>query len=212
MKLLTYSLKGQDFIGALDEDGKNILPIEQYYSMTELIESGISFKDLEDIVRQSISPVPLSDVVKRPPIPKPKQDIICMGWNYAEHKVEVYKARGKSLDGEVSYPVYFSKRVSETSADGDYIPGHWDIIEDTLDYETELAFIISKDARNVDEKNAFDHVFGYAVFNDVSARNLQARHRQYYFGKSLEGFCPFGPWIVTENEFSRPLPSDFAQG
>jgi len=204
MKLITYKLKEHDYIGALDDDGKNILPIENYSSMTELIESGISVDELTALINRSAKKIPFSDVVKRPPIPRPKQDIICLGWNYADHVAEVYKARGKSPGEEHKYAVYFSKRVSETTADGDFIPGHWDILEDTLDYETELAVIIGKDAHRVAKENAFDYVFGYSVFNDVSARNLQTRHRQFYFGKSLDGFCPLGPRIVTENEFKRP--------
>ena len=204
MKLLTYSLNGRDCVGALSDDGRSILPIEKYSSMQELIESGVSARELTGLIDTKIKIIPLSDVIKRPPIPHPKQDIVCLGLNYSEHIAEAFKARGKSFGVAGNHAIYFSKRVSETTADGDFIPGHWDITEDSVDYETELAVIIGKDAHRVPKENAYDYVFGYTVFNDVSARNLQTRHQQYYFGKSLSGFCPMGPWIVTENEFNRP--------
>jgi len=204
MKLLTYSLNGSDRVGVLDEKCLNIYTVEKYSSMQELIESGISTEELMELIKQHKEPVALANVVKRPPIPHPKQDIICLGWNYSAHKEESVKAKGINPGDGEHHAIYFGKRVSATTADGDIIPGHWDITENSLDYETELALIIGKDAYRVPKENAYDHVFGYTVFNDVSARNLQKRHQQFYFGKSLFGFCPMGPFIVTEGEFSRP--------
>lgn len=75
---------------------------------------------------------------------------------------------------------------------------------DSLDYEVELAVIIKKDAKNISQEEAFDYVFGYTIINDISARNLQTRHKQWYFGKSLDGFLPMGPYLVTEDVFERP--------
>ncbi len=100
-------------------------------------------------------------------------------------------------------PIYFSKRVNRAVADGEEIDGHFDIVEG-LDYEAELAVIIGKDAKNVAESDVFEYVFGYTVLNDISARNLQTSHKQWYFGKGLDDFTPVGPWIVTKNEFENP--------
>ena len=80
---------------------------------------------------------------------------------------------------------------------------HSDIV-DSLDYEAELAVVIGRDAKNVSRECAFDYVFGYTIFNDVSARTIQNRHKQWYFGKSMDGFCPMGPWIVTADEIEAP--------
>ena len=204
MKLLTYNVEGQDYIGTLDDDNLCIIPIEMCSSMLELIKSGASNEELAALPNRHKKPIPLSDVMKRPPIPQPEQDIICLGLNYLSHAEEAAKAVGKTFGASGAYAIYFSKRTSETIADGGIIQGHWDITEDSLDYEVELAVIISKDAYRVKKEDAYDYVFGYTVFNDVSARNLQKRHHQYYFGKSLEGFCPMGPWIVIEDEFKRP--------
>ena len=80
---------------------------------------------------------------------------------------------------------------------------HFDLV-DSLDYETELAVILGRDAKNVTEAEAFDYVFGYTIVNDVSARNLQTGHKQWYFGKGLDGFTPMGPCIVTKEAFPQP--------
>ena len=203
MKLITYKKDGRDQIGVLDEACREILPIKDFSSMNELIESGIKPAEIAALSDKS-APVNFSEAGKRPPIPYPKQDIICLGMNYTDHLKEITKAAGKDFKGAYDYAVYFSKRVSETVADGGFVSGHWDIIENTLDYEAELALIIGKDAYCVPKENAYEYVFGYTVFNDISARNIQTRHKQYYFGKSLDSFCPMGPWIVTEDEFARP--------
>ena len=100
--------------------------------------------------------------------------------------------RGECLKKEAfernrEYPVYFSKRVNLAVADGGYIESHSDMLE-RLDYEVELAVVIGKDAKNVKREQAWEYVFGYTVLNDVSAREIQTRHKQWYFGKSLENF------------------------
>ena len=197
-------MEGKDCIGILDETGQNILPVDSYASMQELIESGIGVSEISELAKRSGKSVPLSGVTKRPPIPEPKQEIMCLALNYLDHVKESAKAKEKIFDTTSSHAVYFCKRVSETVGDGGVIPGHWELTENTVDYENELALIIGKDAFQVSKEEAYEYVFGYTVFNDVTARNLQKRHSQFYFGKSLDGFCPMGPWIVTEDEFSRP--------
>lgn len=151
----------------------------------------------------SIQALPLEDIQLCAPIPVPKQDIICLGINYAAHAEESARYKKETFERNREYAVYFSKRVNEAVADGAPIPCHADLTG-RLDYEAELAVIIGKDATNVPAANAFDYVFGYTILNDISARELQTRHKQWYFGKSLEGFCPMGPWIVTREEFEEP--------
>ncbi len=97
----------------------------------------------------------------------------------------------EAFGGERPYAVYFSKRVNESVANGDGIQSHSDIVTD-LDYEVELAVIIGKEAKNVPEEEVKNYIFGYTIINDVSARTLQTRHNQWYFGKSLDGF--FSQW------------------
>jgi len=150
-----------------------------------------------------VKPMALEELEICAPIPEPKQDVICLGINYMEHAAESAKFKGEAFNGDRPHAVYFSKRV--TMAPGPYedIPSHSDITS-SLDYEAELAVIIGKDAKNVKKEDAFDYVFGYTVLNDISARDIQNRHKQFYFGKSLDGATPMGPCIVTRDEF--PIP------
>jgi len=137
------------------------------------------------------------------PISHPQQDVICLGINYMDHAEESARYKKEAFGGERPYPIYFSKRVNEAVADGGIIPAYENLV-DSLDYEVELAVVIGKDAKNVRQEDAYDYVFGYTILNDVSARNLQTRHKQWYFGKSLDGFTPIGPCIVTIDEFQNP--------
>jgi len=132
------------------------------------------------------------------PIMRPAQDIICLGQNYYDHAVESMRFR-KEAFAPARSPVYFSKRVNEAVADKGKVDGHFDIV-DSLDYEAELAVIIGRDASKVRKEDVYDYVFGYTIINDISARNVQTAHKQWYFGKSLDGFAPMGPAIVTKDE------------
>lgn len=137
------------------------------------------------------------------PIPEPRQDVICLGMNYQKHKAEAEQFDAQAFTREKARAVYFSKRATHCPGPGDPIPGHFDLV-DSLDYETELAVVLGKDAVNVPEAEALDYVFGYTIVNDVSARNLQTGHKQWYFGKGLDGFTPMGPCLVTKDAFAWP--------
>ena len=128
------------------------------------------------------------------------QDVICLGINYFDHAKESEAVAGKGVKAPDTFPIYFSKRVDEAVAPGGDILSHSDLVAD-LDYEAELAVIIGRPAYNVSEADALDYVFGYTILNDVSARTIQNQHKQWYRGKSLDGFTPMGPWIVTPDEF-----------
>ena len=106
------------------------------------------------------------------------------GLNFRDHAVESSRFKKEEFNQERPYAVYFSKRVNEATPDGGCIPSYPGLV-DSLDYEAELAVIIGKEAKDVKKEDAFDYVFGYTVINDVSARNVQTRHKQWYFGKSL---------------------------
>ena len=109
----------------------------------------------------------------------------------------------ESFGGERPYPIFFSKRVCYSQGTDAPIPAYTGLV-DSLDYECELGVVIGKDAKNVKREDVPDYIFGYTIVNDVSARNLQTRHKQWYFGKSLDGFTPMGPCIVSADEFAFP--------
>lgn len=154
-------------------------------------------------IESTVETIQKNDTVACAPIIYPMQDVICLGINYEEHAIESARYKKEAFGGLMPYPIYFSKRVNEAVADGGSIPAYTGLV-DSLDYESELAVIIGKDAKNVSEEDAFDYVFGYTILNDVSARNIQTRHKQWYFGKSMDGFTPMGPCIVSKDEFEIP--------
>ena len=208
MKLLTYGLEGKRYVGVLNQSQDGVIPLKvdacYVHDMNWLLEQyePDQLIALVNGVQQKDS-IPLENITKKSPIPFPKQDIICLGINYMAHAVESARYKEEAFGGERPYAVYFSKRVNQAVADGGNIDGHFQIV-DSLDYEVELAVVIGKNTKNISKEQAFDAVLGYTILNDISARNLQTSHKQWYFGKSLDNFTPIGPWIVTKEEFSNP--------
>lgn len=197
MRLRTFKHNNTTKVGIVKDNFIYTLP---FNSMNELIDSNKSTHELLDLVSDKIN---VEETETLAPIPNPKQDIICLGINYMAHAEESARYKKEAFGGDRPFALYFSKRANECVATEGNIPSYPELV-DSLDYECELAVIIGKNAKNVSEENAFDYVFGYTILNDVSARNLQTRHKQWYFGKSLDGFCPMGPDIITEDEFDRP--------
>ena len=139
------------------------------------------------------------------PIPVPLQDVICLGVNYRDHIEETVEVLDFTMKKDA---VYFSKRVNRMNDPDGIIPAY-DFV-DSLDYEVELGVVIGKDAFAVDVKEVRDYILGYTIINDVSARNLQFKHQQWYLGKSLDGYTPMGPCIVTTEEIGDPHDLDIA--
>ncbi len=143
-----------------------------------------------------------TDIVWHAPIPQPRKNIMCLGMNYSAHIQETAAIRGK--DPKVpTVPVIFTK--APTTVNGPYsdIPVDRDATSQ-VDWEVELAVVIGRTGKNIPAARAFEHVFGYTALNDVTARDLQKNHMQFFKGKSLDGFCPMGPVVVTADEFGDP--------
>lgn len=133
------------------------------------------------------------------PILRPLQDMVCLGINYGDHAAEAGRFSNEAFGGERPYTIYFSKRVTKAVAPNGFILSHQDMVE-SLDYECELGVILGKDCYGATLENALDYVFGYTIVNDISARNVQTRHKQWYLGKSLDGFTPIGPCITLKDD------------
>jgi 2-keto-4-pentenoate hydratase/2-oxohepta-3-ene-1,7-dioic acid hydratase in catechol pathway len=145
----------------------------------------------------------VSDAVLMAPIPDPRKNIFCVGRNYAEHIAEGEKAQNIKV-GVTEHPVFFTKPPTSVVAPGGDVLIFPTISQD-IDYEVELAVIIGKPGRNIAKADAFDHVFGYTILNDITARDVQRRHGgQYFKGKGFDGSCPIGPWIVTKDAIKNP--------
>lgn len=153
--------------------------------------------------------VAVDEVQLLAPIVRPRQDVVCLGINYDAHAQEAGRFSDEAFGGERPYTIYFSKRVSRATATGEAVPAYEGLV-DSLDYEAELGVILGKDAKGVTKEEARDYVFGYTVINDISARNLQTRHKQWYLGKSLDGFTPMGPCIVTADEIGDEQSLDIS--
>ena len=197
MKLVTFEINGRSAVGLLNADATAVHPVPGCADMQTLI--GLwPVLDTAAVLRSAA--LPLEQVRLLAPIPRPEQDVICLGINYFDHAKESERVTGKGAKAPDTFPIYFSKRVHEAVAPGGDIDSHSDIVAD-LDYEAELAVVIGRRAYNVSEAEALEYVFGYTILNDVSARTIQNQHKQWYRGKSLDGFTPMGPWIVTPDEF-----------
>lgn len=196
MKFVTYKKEGKSAVGVLNAAETAVIPASELglkaQSMNELIDE---LNGAMPVVSNGAKEISLDAVKLDAPIPEPKQDIICLGLNYRDHAEEATRADAV-FDVQRGDAVYFAKRLNKAVASGDTIDGHFDIC-DSLDYEVELGVVLGKDAKNVKAADAAEYIFGYTIINDVSARNLQTRHKQWYFGKSLDGFTPMGPCILS---------------
>ncbi len=210
MRLATCLFNHQSQI-AIVQDDKAFLPMtisswnKNISSMQQLIDAGDQFlQELQKLVEQSKQDewIGLEQVELQSPIPRPRQNIMCLGWNYIEH---VQETTGKTLEAPKlpKYPIIFTKAVSSMNGPYSDIPVNLNI-SDKMDWEVELGVIIGKGGAGISKENALQHVFGYTVINDVSARDYQKRHKQFFVGKSFTGACPMGPWIVTRDEIPDP--------
>ncbi|MDR7417793.1 MAG: fumarylacetoacetate hydrolase family protein [Armatimonadota bacterium] len=139
--------------------------------------------------------LPASKVRFLAPIPRPRKNIVCLGRNYAEH--------AKESGGQVpTVPIFFTKPPTCVVGPGAAVVHH--PVTEKLDYEVELAAIIGRRGRDIPESRALAHVFGYTIMNDVTARDLQRRHEQWFKGKSLDTFAPMGPVVAHRSAIRDP--------
>jgi 2-keto-4-pentenoate hydratase/2-oxohepta-3-ene-1,7-dioic acid hydratase in catechol pathway len=145
-------------------------------------------------------PLPMASLRLEAPLPRPRRNVFCVGRNYQAHANELSGTIFKNAPAAaMDWPIVFSK-VPECVVGPDdevSLPAQ---LSTQIDYEAELAVVIGRGGKNIAPEQAMDHVFGYTIVNDVTARDVQTRHQQWHLGKSFDGFCPMGPWIVTVDE------------
>lgn len=169
-------------------------------SVIELIASGQDLLSHKAVAKQ----VPSSEVVFLPPIHQPSKNILCVGKNYRAHAKEFARSgfdnsQQPGSDEVPEHPIIFSKAPCTMAGAFDDIRPPWNITQ-KVDYEAELGVVIGKQGKDISSADAYDHVWGYTIINDVTARDLQAQHKQWLLGKSIDTFCPIGPWIVSHDE------------
>ncbi len=204
MKLLAglYEGKPQVFVQKNETDAVPLKTEEKSASdMNDLIRKWTADEIIG--IRDSVNAVtvPVSEIGKQPAVQVPEY-VICLGENYMDHATESYRFQKVDYNGKQPNAVYFAKHVNRTTGDG-LMNGHLDHTE-KLDYECELAVIIGKDAYQVSRENVRDYIFGYAVTNDFSARDLQYGHKQNFFGKSADGYFAMGSAVLTADEVEMP--------
>jgi 2-keto-4-pentenoate hydratase/2-oxohepta-3-ene-1,7-dioic acid hydratase in catechol pathway len=136
------------------------------------------------------------------PLPKPARNIFCLGQNYAAHAREAATARGREFKIP-DVPIFFTKATTSVTGPYDAVPRHRAVTQQ-VDWEAELGVVIGVGGTDISAGRALSHVFGYTAINDISARDVQVNHKQFFKGKSLDGFCPMGPVVVTADEFGDP--------
>lgn len=199
MKLAAFNYREGSYVGRVDPRAGRVEclrvkgELAEAHGVTALIGA-----ELPDVIDE----VALADVELKAPVPRPRRNIFCVGKNYHAHAKEFASSGfdSSAAKGEVpEAPIVFSKVPESVIAAGAAIridPS----VSTSIDYEAELAVIIGKAGRNIRKEDAMEHVWGYTIVNDVTARDLQGLHSQWLIGKSQDTFCPMGPWAVTADE------------
>ncbi|WP_071394244.1 fumarylacetoacetate hydrolase family protein [Bacillus tuaregi] len=211
MKFVTVKDQSGEFIGVVDESGTRVLPLKKAWeeientpfpdTMLQAIDLGDEFIEKVHKLMEKVnidSFLSLDQYTILAPIPTPRKNIYCVGKNYAKHAIEM-----GSKEDIPEHPIIFTKSPTTVVGCGAEVLNHQQVTSE-LDYEGELAVIIGKKGRGISREDALDYVFGYTILNDVTARDLQAQHKQYFIGKSLDTTCPMGPWIVHSSEIEKP--------
>lgn len=216
MRFVTYQQNGVQHVGLLTQNDDKIIPLaeaEKNLLGTSLIPDsmlGVINKQekvfpiirtiQEQFPESAYIPISENAVKILAPIPRPTKNIFCVGLNYRDH----IKESAKAVDANIpEYPVLFSKAPTAVTGPNSIVKSFAGIVTQ-LDYEAELAVIIGKEGLGIKKENAYEYVFGYTILNDISARDLQFRHRQWLLGKSCDTFAPMGPCIVHKSAISNP--------
>jgi 2-keto-4-pentenoate hydratase/2-oxohepta-3-ene-1,7-dioic acid hydratase in catechol pathway len=216
MRLVTYRRDGVPRLGIVrGEQLIDAASLEGFTNITDmvgLIEQGPGgFTRLRQALdgvsdsqlQQRGASFPLAQAHLLAPIPRPRRNLFCLGRNYLEHALERVGSQSGPAADVPKFPIFFSKATGTIAGPFDdllFDPG----VSARLDWEVELGIIIGRRGKNIPAAHALEHIFGYTVINDISARDLQFQHSQWFKGKSLDNSCPCGPWIVTSDEVANP--------
>lgn len=206
MRLVTFSDDKGTRVGVHDPASSSIVDLSAGtrlpHDMNGFIALGKNgLSRARRALKSGESRIPFESVKIHAPIPRPAKNILCVGKNYHDHAAE-FQASGVDATGKETIPevpIIFTKWPNSVIGPGEPIPSANDYTN-TTDYEGELTVVIGEGGRNITRKDAYSHVYGYTIVNDVSARTIQNRHRQWFLGKSPDGYCPMGPCIVTSDE------------
>jgi 2-keto-4-pentenoate hydratase/2-oxohepta-3-ene-1,7-dioic acid hydratase in catechol pathway len=201
MRIASFSWGGRHHVGTIAPAGREVTPLavaDGARGALPLIEALVRG---EPLPREAGPRLPLDAVTLRAPLAVPRRGLFCIGRNYRSHAAELANSVFRDqLPAEHAWPIVFTKVAECVVGPHDAVrlppPG----LSAQIDYESELAVVIGRGGRDIPKGRALDHVFGYTLVNDVTARDVQVRHQQWDLGKSLDTFCPMGPWITSADE------------
>ncbi|WP_077001855.1 fumarylacetoacetate hydrolase family protein [Variovorax sp. KK3] len=201
MRLASWSWGGREHVGTISADGREATPLACRDASAGVLPLIRALAQGEPLPSPSGARLPVEVLDLRAPLPRPLRSLFCVGRNYRAHANElagtVFRA---SMPESDPWPIVFGKLGECVIGPRDPVrlPNPKTTVQ--IDYESELAVVIGRGGRDIPRSHAMDHVFGYTIVNDVTARDVQMRHQQWDLGKSFDGFCPMGPWIVTADE------------
>lgn len=212
MKFVTAEDHHGVFVGIIGEETDSVLPLKRAEeawkgesTLPETLQECIALEGFAgqaaEILQWSLANAEelfVKDAILLAPIPRPLKNIFCVGKNYAEHAIEM-----GSKDDIPEHVMVFTKAPTTVIGPNETVLNHKNVTEQ-LDYEGELAVVIGKKGKGIKREEALDYIFGYTIINDVTARDLQSRHKQFFIGKSLDTSCPMGPWIVHSSVIENP--------
>ena len=218
MKFMTFNVEGKEKYGIVHEELLSVWDLELLSNDSKVhipqslfagIESGENFMEqMKSLIEwgNCNGPekylIPFKSLSWLPPLPRLKKNIMCVGKNYRDHAIEM----GSAADIP-EHVMVFTKAPTAIIGHNSHVDAHQSVTAE-LDYEGELALIIGKTGKNISQTEALDYVFGYTIVNDITARDLQERHKQFFIGKSLDTSCPIGPWIVHHTAIENPNTLD----
>ena len=201
MRIASWNWGGRSYAGTVSADGRELTPLRVADAalgampLIELLLRG------EPLPPADGTRLPVDAVTLRAPLPRPHRNLFCVGRNYRAHAQElaasVFSGTQAKDDG---WPMVFSKVPQTVIGPFDVVRLPGKAVSEQIDYESELAIVIGRGGRDIPRSQAMEHIFGYTIVNDVTARDIQVRHGQWHLGKSIDSFCPMGPWLVTADE------------
>ena len=205
MRIAAYVQDEQRRVGIVSDDGLAVQALDVPADVAKLGVLGLieSYGEASQIAAlKRGAAMPIDSVQLLAPIPRPRRNIFCVGRNYHAHAKELSGSVFKANNTDpAAWPIVFTKVPETVVAHGDEVILPTGITEQ-IDYEAELAIIIGKGGKNISQADALNHVWGYTIVNDVTARDVQMRHQQWDLGKSFDTFCPMGPWAITADNFN----------
>ena len=201
MRIASWSWGGRQHVGTLSSDGRELTPLAVADATTGALGLIQSLAQGGALPPAAGPRLPIDAVMLGAPLPRPLRSLLCVGRNYRAHAAELAGSVFRDIAAkEDTWPIVFTKFAECVIGPYDVVRLPGAAVSAQIDYESELAVVIGRAGRDIPAARAMDHVFGYTIVNDVTARDVQLRHKQWDLGKSFDTFCPMGPWIVTADE------------